>query len=120
MNCSHRDGVGAALAPGGPRRPASVPAHPPPTHEVRSMQYLKQFSYGLLHLLLFPFLIACMGYVHVCLCCGRVAARLHSPDVGLPQDSQAGWRGGWMALVVPHHQVGSGGMGTLFPVFMGA
>ena len=99
---------------------ADPPLCPPIHHEVRSMQYLKQFSYGLLHLLLFPFLIACMGYVHVCVCCGRVAARLHSPDVGLPQDSQAGWRGGWMALVGPHRQVGSGGMGTLFPVFMGA
>lgn len=68
MNCSHRGGKGAVLAVGkGLLLPLCPPAHQPLTREVRSMQYLKQFSYGR-RLLFFPFLIACVGFCSMSVC----------------------------------------------------
>lgn len=55
MNCSHQDGEAAADLPGcvGPLPPPLCPPiRPSSIHEVRSMQYLKRCSYGLLLLLL--------------------------------------------------------------------
>lgn len=79
MNCGH-GAAGRPLRleegrrpPTGPRGPSHLRAHHPsiPTHEVRSMQYLKQFSYGLP---LFFFSNSMFGVTfHVRLCCGRAA-----------------------------------------------
>lgn len=102
----------AAAGPPGPFPPLCPPTRPPPPREVRRMQYLKQFSYGLLLLFLFsPFLIACMGLRSMSVCVvgvprhdritrqwSRLGAfsSLCRPRLrGTPQPGRLGWEG-WL------------------------
>lgn len=102
----------AAAGPPGPFPPLCPPTRPPPPREVRRMQYLKQFSYGLLLLFLFsPFLIACMGLRSMSVCVVGVPRRdritrqwsrlgafssLCRPRLrGTPQPGRLGWEG-WL------------------------